>query len=253
MLYCSLNDAPQLRRALSPSLGVSLCPRQLVPTPSKLQLARHTSPVSFHAFTKCPLRNRASGKMRVLPAPALPGSGYRELIVQSDPVGKDLSGTAHYSSSRPFLCFHTVANCPFSISFVLKFMHRMGGVRGRFQSSLLTSNFQPLTPVFSQSSALFCTYLHFLALCKKSSPFLSCNSALFRRNTGGWGEAGCAPNFSSSLKSRIPNSCICHSYENNRGVAQLFPSWSPAPCGIVTSLLPYFITSSFLSLQSHFL
>jgi hypothetical protein len=29
-----------------------------------------------------------------------------------------------------FLCFHTVTNCPFSIPFLLTFMHRMGGVGG---------------------------------------------------------------------------------------------------------------------------
>jgi hypothetical protein len=43
-----------------------------------------------------------------------------------------------------------------------------------------------------------------------------------------------------------------HSFRKLPGVTPLFPFWSAAPRGIVTSLLPYLLTSSFLILRSHF-
>jgi hypothetical protein len=123
MLYYSLNDAPQLRRAHPPTRAVSLhlyYPR----------ITHHSSPLSFHTLTNCPSRN----------------------------------------------------------SFLLILMQIARGCRGSALSlSAPISNVQYLTSAFSPSSALFCTYLHFFALYKKSSPFLSCKSALFRKNTGEWG------------------------------------------------------------------
>jgi hypothetical protein len=70
------------------------------------------------------------------------------------------SGTHHSPPTTvPFaLSFHALMNCPFSISFLLTFMHRMGGVGGAFQFSLPASNLQHLTSAFSHSSALFCTF-----------------------------------------------------------------------------------------------
>jgi hypothetical protein len=72
------------------------------------------------------------------------------------------SGTRHSPlTSIPFvLSFHALTNCSFSISFLLTFMHRMGGVGGAFLFSLPTSNLQTLISVFSYSSALFCSFLH---------------------------------------------------------------------------------------------
>jgi hypothetical protein len=84
----------------------------------------------------------------------------------------------------PVLSFHELTNCPFSIFFLLTFMHRMGSVGSAFQFSLQTSSFQTLTSVFSSSSALFCAFLHFFALTQKSTLFFSSDSELFGKNTG---------------------------------------------------------------------
>jgi hypothetical protein len=40
------------------------------------------------------------------------------------------------------------------------------------------------SPLFSNSCALFCTFLHFLALTQNSTLFFSNNSALFAQNRG---------------------------------------------------------------------
>ena len=88
----------------------------------------------------------------------------------------------------PVLSFHALTNCPSRNSFLLTFMHRMEGVEGvggALRSSLLTSNFQSLTSFFSNSSALFCAFLHFFALSQKSTLFFSSDSELFGKNTGG--------------------------------------------------------------------
>jgi hypothetical protein len=43
------------------------------------------------------------------------------------------------------------------------------------------------SPLFSNSSELFCAFLHFFALTQNSTRFFSIDSALFRKNTGGGG------------------------------------------------------------------
>src|SRR6266478_5724379 len=47
--------------------------------------------------------------------------------------------------------------------------------------------FLNLSPFFSNSSALFCSLLHFFALSKNSTGLFSCDSALFAKNHPGWG------------------------------------------------------------------
>jgi hypothetical protein len=92
---------------------------------------------------------------------------------------------ARNSSSRSSLYFHALTNCPFCNSFLLTFMHRMGGVGGTFLLALLTSNFQALTSFFSHSSELFCSFLHFFALAQNSTLLFSGDSKLFAKNTRG--------------------------------------------------------------------
>ena len=60
--------------------------------------------------------------------------------------------SAFNPSSSLHLSFHALTNCPFQKSFVLTFMHRMGGVGGAPLSSSLASNFQSLNSASPQIS-----------------------------------------------------------------------------------------------------
>jgi len=73
---------------------------------------------------------------------------------------------AHSSPILPLLCFQSLMNCKFCISFVLTFIRNARGVGGCASSRLGCSDlrrsnvqrFLDLSPFFSNSCALFCTY-----------------------------------------------------------------------------------------------
>ncbi len=90
--------------------------------------------------------------------------------------------STHQRSSCPFLCFHAVTNCKFRNSFALIFMQIGGGCRGHYRFATFGRSdlrrFQrvfELSPVFSNSCALFCThqnhnsfiFMRFRTLCTK--------------------------------------------------------------------------------------
>ena len=60
--------------------------------------------------------------------------------------------SAFNPSSSLHLPFHALTNCLFHKSFLLTFMHRMGGVGGASLSSSLASNFQSLNSASPQIS-----------------------------------------------------------------------------------------------------
>jgi hypothetical protein len=83
------------------------------------------------------------------------------------------------------LSFHALTNCPFSISFLLIFIHVMGGVEGVPQFFIVQTcgraNVSSSYPLFFQALA------HSFALTENSTLLFSSNSTLFAKNTRGWG------------------------------------------------------------------
>ncbi len=96
------------------------------------------------------------------------------------------SGTHHPGVTTTIfvLSFHALTNCPFSISFLLIFIHVMGGWRGT--AVLHCPNLRPcqrvfeLSPFFSGSCALFCTH-------RKLNPFVFKQFHTLCQKHSGWG------------------------------------------------------------------
>jgi hypothetical protein len=89
-------------------------------------------------------------------------------------------------------------NCRVSLLFSAKFLkYHFKFLPSRGHESRTTGH-GSLTLFFSSSSALFCAFLHFLALAQNSTLFFSSSSTLFRKNTQGWGALlpSRAPSFS---------------------------------------------------------
>jgi hypothetical protein len=92
----------------------------------------------------------------------------------------------------------TAVSQPFAYQSFPHSFHHHGGCTPLAASRILPP-FPKLSLFFSHSSALFCIYLHFFALTQNSTRFVSNDSALFRKNTGGMGGAllpSRAPSFS---------------------------------------------------------
>jgi hypothetical protein len=87
------------------------------------------------------------------------------------------------SHSSPFY-FQSLTKCNFRNSFLLTFMHVMGGMRAvlRFPSWTYSGD-----PLFFGQLLSFDILAHSFALIKNSTLLFSCDSALFHKNTRGWG------------------------------------------------------------------
>src|SRR5258708_38312836 len=104
-----------------------------------------------------------------------------------------------HASCFTFLCFHRVTNCPFSISFLLIFIHLMGGMGGAAflqRSDVQTFRRCDASPSYPLS---FHTLAHSFALIKITSLLFSIDSALFAQNTLGWGWGHC---YSRALRTK---------------------------------------------------
>src|SRR5258706_4431744 len=163
--------------------------------------------VAWVVIYRRPLRQSPQSRlMRALPLPASPLN--LQLLAFNLPL---FSPFRFYSSTFnrflinvPFPKFfpcHTSENSPVSLGIATDpktplskscICHTSEPPPGRFLN-MLTFNlptfkrFLNLSPFFSNSSALFCSLLHFFALSKNSTGLFSCDSALFAKNHPGWG------------------------------------------------------------------
>ena len=102
------------------------------------------------------------------------------------------SALTNCDASKPFR-FRFYENCRVSLSSLIRStfkseLHRNCGAQVPTRSGPANiSTCFDLSPFLSHSSALFCAFLHFLALTQNSTLFFSSNSTLFRKNKRGWG------------------------------------------------------------------
>src|SRR6266478_8685063 len=97
----------------------------------------------------------------------------------------ELTPPSSHRKSPP--SFHALTWNPFFNPFVFIFMHVMGGGHPPRGFNRLSPTPNPLSPFFSNTSALFFTSLHFFSLTKNSTLLFSINCALFAKNTRGCG------------------------------------------------------------------
>src|SRR5713101_4240990 len=101
----------------------------------------------------------------------------------------------HLSPLLPYSYGHsytTATHQPLCNQSLTHSFYRDGGCTPPAGSPLATAipTHHPLptsSSFFSHSCALFCTFLHFFALTKNSTPLFSIVSALFAKNHPGWG------------------------------------------------------------------
>jgi len=142
------------------------------------------------------------------------------------------SGTHHPGATITIfvLSFHALTNCPFSISFLLIFIHVMGGGAGtavlHCPNLRTCQRFFELSPFFSGSCALFCTH-------RKLNPFVFKQFHTLCQKHPGVGARSAGP------KQPTPNTRAEVSSTNHRARITRH-STSPH---LLASLHPYPITS----------